>query len=591
MRYLYGDSSAFPLNQNFIVTLAAATDCAVALLKVDEALTRSHGVAERANNAAMKEFADIDQLMQRIESSLAQRDHLSNATAKVVEQVAATAKGQFDKAKDGIRSWRDGTIRKSQRGCGAADMMAPIHRFLVKHELPYTSWGLRWKAGKGDEPVQAQVYAIMQRGLTATLSVAIPPKHLWAQPVRVRQLEEGASIKLVGKNWLGKEKLRDEALDKMYVTRITRTSERHMFVLNKKPKEPSEGLKVVLREGDMKRITITRVDEDENAISDPATVDGSDAQLVKRLWRAMEETIADLVRHRHQLLAATMTGNRVTDLDTPAPVATAIIQSIAPLVRDMKRHSRTPGELQLKRDLGDGRREELFISEQEIVTKYAGLEPKNQALFDAMGLTKTVVPAAERPSQPQRAEVMMSRDEMMMSREVIPSQPGRMGSHQDLPEAKLATPAELLPPPLSEGSRPVVNAFPSAHPPSMSRSASSFPPAPASVPVPSRPPVSASRPPSRPVRSEVAPAGMAPSTFPPPPALPSSLPAPTQPPKRRPQSQPPRTPVPGSAPPSAPARADRSAPPSGEVFRLPPPTVPPPKRRPKKKPNLHAASG
>ena len=92
MRYLYGDSSAFPLNQNFIVTLAAATDCAVALLKVDEALTRSHGVAERANTAAMKEFADIDQLMQRIDTSLAQRDHLSNATAKVVEQVAATQK-------------------------------------------------------------------------------------------------------------------------------------------------------------------------------------------------------------------------------------------------------------------------------------------------------------------------------------------------------------------------------------------------------------------------------------------------------------------------------------------------------------------
>lgn len=588
MRYLYGDSSAFPLNQNFIVTLAAATDCAVALLKVDEALTRSHGVAERANTAAMKEFADIDQLMQRIDTSLAQRDHLSNATAKVVEQVAATAKGQFDKAKDGIRSWRDGTIRKSQRGCGPADMMAPIHRFMVKHELPYTSWGLRWKAGKADEPVQAQVYAIMQRGLTATLSVAIPPKHLWAQPVRVRQLEEGASIKLVGKNWLGKEKLRDEALDKMYVTRITRTSERHMFVLNKKPKEPSEGLKIVLREGDMKRITITRVDEDENAISDPATVDGSDAQLVKRLWRAMEETIADLVRHRHQLLAASMTGNRVTDLDTPAPVATAIIQSIAPLVRDMKRHSRTPGELQLKRDLGDGRREELFISEKEIVTKYAGLEPKNQALFDAMGLTRTQVPA-ERPSQPRRAEVMMTRDEMMMSREVIPSQPGRMASGQDLPEAKLATPSELLPPPLSEGSRPVMNAFPSAHPPSMSRSQSSFPPAPVSVPVPSRSPVSASHPPPRPVvRSEVAPAGTGPSTFPPPPALPSSLPAPTQPPKRRTKSQPPRSPVPQSTPPS---RAERAAPPSGEVFRLPPPTVPPPKRRPKKKPNLHAASG
>jgi hypothetical protein len=584
MRYLYGDSSAFPLNQNFIVTLAAATDCAVALLKVDEALAKSHAVANRANAAALKEVGDIDQLLQRLESALAQRDHLSNATAKVVEQVAAATKGQFEKAKDGIRSWRDGTIRKSQKGCGPASMMAPLNRFMVKHELPYTSWGLRWKAGKGDEPVQAQVYAIMQRGLTSTLSVAIPPKHLWAQPVRVRQLEEGATIKLVGKNWLGKEKLRDEPIEKFYVTRVTRTTERHMFVLTKKPKEPSEGLKVVLREGDMKRITITRVDEEENVVGEPAGVDGSDAQLIKRIWRGIEESIADLVHHRHQLLAATMNGTRVTELETPAPVATALIQAIAPLVRDMRRHSRTPGELQLKRDLGDGRREELFISEKEVVTKYLPLEPKNQALFDAMGLTKTPMPNAE-PSRPQRAQVVMSRS----------SEPRQ----EPLPQARLATPAELLPPPMSASmhdshdARPITQPPPApasqpAPPSSWSRQpASSFPPPPpASIPVPSRPP--GSRPPAHSgvansaVANSAVPNSAAHPTIPPPAPLPSSLPAPSQPPKRR-RAQ--ITQPPQSAQPPSSMDHNHSR---GEVFRLPPPTTPPPKRRPKMKSNRRA---
>lgn len=236
MRYLYGDSSSFPLNQNFLETLAAATDCCCSLLHVDENIGKASLVADQASSAAMKELADIDQLMQRVEKALRQRDHLSNATAKVVEQVAATAKGQFDKARDGIQSWRDGTIRKAQRGCGPADIMAPIHRFLVKHELPYTSWGLRWKSGRGEEPVQAQVYAIMQRGLTATLGVAIPSRHMWAQPIRVGQLTPGIVIQLMGKNWLGKEKMLDENLDKHFVVRVTRTSERHAIILSKKSK-------------------------------------------------------------------------------------------------------------------------------------------------------------------------------------------------------------------------------------------------------------------------------------------------------------------------------------------------------------------
>ena len=92
MRYLYGDSSSFPLNQNFIITLAACTDCAVALLRVDEKIHKFRKVSDQANSAAMSELADIDQLVQRLDKAFAQREHLSNATAKVVEQVTATAK-------------------------------------------------------------------------------------------------------------------------------------------------------------------------------------------------------------------------------------------------------------------------------------------------------------------------------------------------------------------------------------------------------------------------------------------------------------------------------------------------------------------
>ncbi|MCA9625032.1 MAG: hypothetical protein KC731_38670, partial [Myxococcales bacterium] len=449
MRYLYGDSSAFPLNQNFIDTLVAATDCAVALLTVDEALARSASITDRACSAAISEIADIDQLVQRVGRALGQRDHLSNATAKVVEQVEASVQAQFDKAKDGIVAWRDRTIRKSREGCGPADIMAPIHRFMVAQELPYTAWGLRWKGGRGDEPVQAQVYAIMQRGLTATLSVAIPDKHTWSEPVRVRQLAEGASIKMLARGWLGKEKVRDEPLEKYFITRITRTSDSHMFVVSRKPKDPSEGLKFVLRDGEQKRITVVRIDEDDQPVGDVVPLSGDEARLIARIWQTIEETIADLVQHRHQLLAASMFGTRVTELETPAPIATAIIQSIAPLVREVKSHSRTPGELQLKRDLGDGRREELFIDEAEIVERYAGLSAKNQALFAPMGLSHPEISTSEvRQSRP--APSTPSYDiptDSLSELGTAPFEPTFETPSSVVPPAM--TPASVAPPPMA----------------------------------------------------------------------------------------------------------------------------------------------
>jgi hypothetical protein len=451
--------------------------------------------------------------------------------------------------------------------------MAPVHRFLVKHELPYTAWGLRWKSGRAEEPVQAQVYAIMQRGLTSTLSVAIPARHLWAQPVRVGQLEPRFPIQLMGKNWLGKDKMVEEALDKYFVVRVTRTSERHQVILSKKPKEPSEMLRISLREGEVKRVTVQRIDDDENPLSEASTLEGMDAQLAKRLWRQIEETICDLVHYRSQLLAATLYNKRITEIESPATIAVAIIQSIAPLVRDLKRHSRSPGELQLKRDLGDGRREELFIPEREVTGKYAVLTPKNQQLFDTFGLTTTHVPEA-RASEPAPQSIHYETAPSSSPASVpapAASQPDqRMARREEttdfIPPAP-PVPADMQPqilqhqppPPPAPPSQPQhvqaayfptsdMPAFPTEAPPPMS----------AGAPIPSRPPT---RPPARPPGVRGAPSSPARNA-------PSSIPPPSHPPRRR-QDSPPI---------SAPATS------SGPVFNLPAPSKPPPKRRAPREP-------
>jgi hypothetical protein len=191
-RYLYGDSSAFPLNENFLETLASCTDACSRLLVVDDLLHKARRTEEDADNAAKSELSDIDSLAQSVEQSLAQRGHLSGATQKLAAQVAGEAKKRFDKARTGVKAWRDDTVKKAYAPCGPKAIARPMQKFLVGHQLPYTTWGLRWKAGRGDEPVQSQVYAIMQRGLTATLAVDIPKKHTWAQPLKAHHRARSA---------------------------------------------------------------------------------------------------------------------------------------------------------------------------------------------------------------------------------------------------------------------------------------------------------------------------------------------------------------------------------------------------------------
>lgn len=60
----------------------------------------------------------------------------------------------------------------------------------------------------------------------------------------------------------------------------------------------------------------------------------------------------------------------------------------------MGRRSPVPGELVLKRQVEDGRREELFISIRELTDKFATLTPERQSYFGEYGLVFDVREAA-----------------------------------------------------------------------------------------------------------------------------------------------------------------------------------------------------
>src|SRR5690606_1167786 len=63
-----------------------------------------------------------------------------------------------------------------------------------------------------------------------------------------------------------------------------------------------------------------------------------------------------------------------------------MLMSLAPIVREIRVRSRVPGELVLKRDLGDGRREEVFIPRRDLESKFEVLPYEYQACFSAVGL-------------------------------------------------------------------------------------------------------------------------------------------------------------------------------------------------------------
>ncbi|AKT43233.1 hypothetical protein [Chondromyces crocatus] len=389
MKYLYGDATPFPLTENFLVTLCAATEASVALLRADELVDSGNRAVQETDARVTKELAALDAVARRIEESLGANPPVVAPDAGPVQLAAARiaehAWATLERTRAEVLGLRESAVAASSRAAPHAKVLPALSAFLTAHQLPETTWSIRWGAEKGVASASAEVFSRAHCGLEATFGVEIPVTHLWSRSPRVNQLEREVTIQMMRKPWLRKPRPCPVRLDKLFVASVTHTPEDARMTLVHNPKR-QEGIEIVLRSGSSTGVTATRLDKQGEAVGEPEVLDATDSAEVKRLWARVESTLGELVLHRTGATEATLGGVQVGDIVHPEVIAEVVIGAVAPIIREIVRRSASPRELSLKRTLGDGRREELFVSFETVLDRTAGLSERHRAMFDAFGL-------------------------------------------------------------------------------------------------------------------------------------------------------------------------------------------------------------
>ena len=84
--------------------------------------------------------------------------------------------------------------------------------------------------------------------------------------------------------------------------------------------------------------------------------------------------------------AATLDGNTLRGRFEPRDVCARLVAAYAPIVSEISRRSCAPNELMLRRDVGGGRREAVFITRAELRARLTRLPPSLRVLFDPFQL-------------------------------------------------------------------------------------------------------------------------------------------------------------------------------------------------------------
>ena len=189
----------------------------------------------------------------------------------------------------------------------------------------------------------------------ARFGVALPEGHAWTRLRRVADLGVRACRCACPKT------LR---LDQLFVSEALVEPERVTLWLRRSPRTGA-GVRVAVA-SETEDAEVQLLDDLGQPQGDVYELDGDERATPFRLASALVDATFDLALRRQLMTGAALDGTTLRGRFEPRDVCARLIAGYAPIVSEISRRSCAPNELMLRRDLGGGRREAVFITRNEL---------------------------------------------------------------------------------------------------------------------------------------------------------------------------------------------------------------------------------
>jgi hypothetical protein len=384
MRYLFGDSTESNLDFNYLAFLREVIDCAVVLVECDvklAALEERKRTRERETEATLAAIAEFGRRAADFVGPVAQQQ-AGTAVGRTAAAIAAAIRDAVDRESNDGKSKLGAERTELTTEAGNINKRAKeaLGKLLKAHDLPAADRQLEvmWNAHGG---VKATMRQRTSFGIDAVMALEIPQaSFLFTPDLRVDRVAEGVQVHArEAGGWLNKgDKLVPLKLGRYHVASIS----------------IEQNVKIVLRaDGNAGDMTIVAQPSGQMAViasggptPREVVIEERDKGSLQSLVDKLEAATQALAEARGNLVGIEIDGKHMAEHGNPRVVAERLAASIGPTVQKIKTHSRSPGELVLRRLLGDNRREEIFVSIDELVKKLEVLPAHSRSVFAPLQL-------------------------------------------------------------------------------------------------------------------------------------------------------------------------------------------------------------
>jgi hypothetical protein len=291
----------------------------------------------------------------------------------------------------------------------AAEMRAQLEGFLKVARLPVLKTKLSIRLNLDGKDARHTGTAAFEHpdGIATAFTIAPHRTTAWNSPRKVSDFVEGVDLKVgVEKSWLrGTVTAKQLNVDDWTIMQFEMSDEAFELVLRRKLTE-KEMLVFHIRRNDAGGISGTVEHPGApGAEALPGNLGGQDVNQIERIWIALKQSTRDVLEQKEQLLNVSLDGQPVFENGLALPFVVRLVAMFGPTVREIAKRSPNEFELTLKTEAEGGRREELYLRKEALISTLQPLPAKGREVFAPLGLdnwvpSMTAAPPAVTVSEP-----------------------------------------------------------------------------------------------------------------------------------------------------------------------------------------------
>jgi len=228
-------------------------------------------------------------------------------------------------------------------------------------------------------------------GIQTSFALGASRAGAWALPRKIGELAPGTELSVgIDKSWLrGTVTPKQVNVDDWVITQFDLSQDALGLTLRRKLTE-KEVLHFELRRTEQGLTGTVEHPGQTDAEGLNGQLGMSDVSALEQIWHALRLACREVLEHKEQLVSVSLDQAPVFEDGLVIQFVVRLVAMFAPTVREIAKRSPNEFELSLKQENEGGRREEVYLRKEQLVSRLQPLSSIGREIFAPLGLDSWV---------------------------------------------------------------------------------------------------------------------------------------------------------------------------------------------------------